>query len=173
MALTTLKEQESIDWGRLFHSISQDFEERIVEEKKYRISSLFESGSCLITPQVEEIKPSSLIDEIKRVLEFYHNNFYEIRDETAIIDFLLQRISIVKYLFEAPQKISEYFGDHQGLALEIIRDPEGAYEELFLYIKTNLEPDDALNRLDKLDKEWFLNIPQQEILDFNINFEFI
>lgn len=172
MELSTLpREQKSINWVINFPPSSPSFEEQSIEKIKGRIWLPFESSLVILAPK--EIRSASLTDEIKQLFEFYHTNFSEIRNEVEIVDFLLARVSVVKYLFEAPQKIFEYFGENQGLALEIIRDPEGEYEELFLYIKTNLEPDDALNCLDKLDKEWFLNIPQQEILDFNINFEFI
>ena len=88
---------------------------------------------------------------------------YTFRGRTEILEFLTQHPFLVPVLLEAPEKIHQYFPDSQ-LFLEVIPDPEIIdYVLLVLSILINLDPNDAVDRLHQLDKDWWLNNTTHEV----------
>jgi len=70
--------------------------------------------------------------------------------------FLQAHPFLAPLLLKVHRKIFEYFGSSPEVALEVVTDPEGMDDrELFVFICTGLPPDEALSRLDQLDKEWW------------------
>ncbi|GFP27741.1 hypothetical protein HKBW3S43_00562 [Candidatus Hakubella thermalkaliphila] len=49
-------------------------------------------------------------------------------------------------------------GQVVNIHLELHRDPDEDFEELFVVIETNLSPELSLDLLDRFDEEWFLDI---------------
>jgi hypothetical protein len=93
--------------------------------------------------------------KISQIKEIYHfRNPSEIDDyiysnRSLLIDFLLT---------EAPLKIREFFPKAK-LELELFTNPEATeYKELFICIKNDLGPKEAIKQLNKLDMEWWLDI---------------
>jgi hypothetical protein len=91
-----------------------------------------------------------------------------------ISNFLNNHISIINYLYEAPDVIRGKFGD-VNLNLELVFDPEieGDEGELFLNIETDLSPKEAVKKLDIIDEEWLLKRASEDIGMFNLSLEFI
>ena len=88
---------------------------------------------------------------------------YTFRGYTEVLQFLEQYPFLVPVLLEAPDKIRHYFPDCQ-LFLEVSIDPEIIdYVLLVLSILMNLDPDEAVNRLHQLDKDWWLNNTTHEV----------
>jgi len=84
---------------------------------------------------------------------------YVLRREEEVYDFLINDYFLFSFLSEAYDKINNYFEESSKVFLEVVTDPEIEDEELLISIHTNLRPDEAFNRLSRLDKEWWLNTP--------------
>jgi len=97
-----------------------------------------------------------------------------LRNKEEISTFLESHSEIGTYLYEAERIIHKYFPD-DNLEAELITDFEPEITDqkktLFLYIVTNLEPQKALDKLEKIDEEMFDNL-QADSQFFNINLEF-
>jgi hypothetical protein len=88
---------------------------------------------------------------------------YTFREQTEVLQFLKQYPFLIPVLLEAPEKIRHYFPDCQ-LFLEVSIDPEIIdYVLLVLSILINLDPDEAVDRLHQLDKDWWLNSTTHEV----------
>jgi hypothetical protein len=64
---------------------------------------------------------------------------------------------VTEVLMEAPAHIIKLFGQ-VPLNLEVVHDPEEDFELLFIEIKTDLPAGRAIDLLDTLDDEWWLNV---------------
>ena len=88
------------------------------------------------------------------------------------IEEVLQFIGLHPYLLpllsEAPEHIYSIFRRDVELVLELHKDPEEAYDELFVVIKTKRT--DAVELLEKLDK-WFLRIAKDVYNKLNFTVE--
>jgi hypothetical protein len=66
-----------------------------------------------------------------------------------------------KYLFpilvEAKEKILPIFGENVRLCLELHRDPEEGWDELFIIIKSEYSTEEAIRLENRLAEEWFLD----------------
>ncbi len=82
--------------------------------------------------------------------------FFVVDDRSAVRSFVIQRPFLVPLLFEAYQEISLYFGN-ASLQLKLITDPEDDSRRLTVTIMTSLSPDDAVERLQQLDEQWWLD----------------
>jgi hypothetical protein len=84
--------------------------------------------------------------------------FYTLREKPEILEFLEKHPFLLPPLLEAPDKIRRHFPREQ-LFLQVVPDPEiFDYVHLVLSILTNIDPDDAVSRLNQLDKEWELGL---------------
>ncbi|MBE9094176.1 hypothetical protein [Tychonema sp. LEGE 07203] len=83
---------------------------------------------------------------------------YTWRGKTEILDFLEKHHFLIPVLLEAPDKISNYFLNAQ-LFLECVTDPEGIDDDMLeLAICMNLEPDEAVDKLNQFQDNWWLNL---------------
>jgi len=112
-------------------------------------------------------------------LEYLHreltllNRIYTFRKPSEVSDFLSDNVYLVPLLVEAYGKIREYFPSAK-LILEVVADPEADKEkELVIFIRTNLPPDEALDRLELLDRNWWLDasLDSDEKLCIHVEFE--
>lgn len=149
--------------------------EETVEIKKFPFLIFPFLSSTEIIGEIERLYPTALSDQVETVLEYLEENNCEIRNRFEIRKFLLTQPHIIQYLWKAIEKIFEYFEKNQKTALELVFDPEIEKDEgeLFFNIITNLEPEEALSRLDEIDEKWFLLDVIQKVSNFNLNLEFI
>lgn len=83
---------------------------------------------------------------------------YTFRRPMEVSEFLEARPFLVPLLVEAHDKIGEYFEPQPEVVLEVVADPEADDErELFAFIQTSLLPEEALDRLERLDDDWWLD----------------
>ena len=84
---------------------------------------------------------------------------YALREPERVWQFLEKHPFLVPLLLEAPTEINHHFpGD--SLSLEVAIDPESASsddDELVLQIATNIEAEESVDRLWKLDEAWWIN----------------
>ncbi len=89
-------------------------------------------------------------------IELLRVNF-NFRDENQVIQFLRSHRHLNQILNDSVEIIQVYFPESK-LSLRVIADPEEENsKQLVLYIGCNLEPEEALIQLDKLDEDWWLD----------------
>lgn len=96
---------------------------------------------------------------------------YLIKEENELILFLVKNDFLNNILIEAKSKVINKFGQNIELFLEVHKDYEENYEELFIVIKAFMSPGEMLILLNELDEEWFLNIMDSTKGKLNITVE--
>lgn len=88
------------------------------------------------------------------------SQYYIIADEAELCDFIDKFNYPIDFLVDAALIIKKFFGTSTKIELSLQYDPNLVDDEgLFASIKTNLPVEDALNKVDYLDVNWF--IPNQ------------
>lgn len=122
-----------------------------------------------------EIYSSLIVDDSSLILTIILNEItkkYIIHNKEEVSDFLYRHQELFLILLEAEKKIKEYFFNGQ-LSLKIITDPEIAnWETLMITIHTQLEVDQAFDRLKQLDNDWWLDVFAQVGNKLNIHIDF-
>lgn len=84
---------------------------------------------------------------------------FEYRNERAVLSFLRINPFLNSILRDAPTHIAECFGSDSSVALAVFSDPdEPTADQLFLHIRARMSVDEALDRLDRLYDEWWLDV---------------
>ena len=100
------------------------------------------------------------------------NDMYTFRHPDVIQEYLNSNELLHPILAEAVDKIEHFFPE-AFLFLEVISNPEEESDtHLVIFIKTNVPPTEAVEKLDQLDEEWFLNLPADIMKQLSINLEF-
>lgn len=99
------------------------------------------------------------IREIKTNIRLLDTDYYLLVNPQEIEEFLFSHDHLFDFLFEARNRILEYF-EHavESIHLELQQDPEEDCQQLFVIIETKLPSDKALSLLNILDDKWWLNI---------------
>jgi hypothetical protein len=98
------------------------------------------------------------LEEIIHTASSYKlEELYEYRNSDEVIDYLQSHPELINFLQESYCYLLKHFGTTAKIALEVVRDPEAQSKQLIVYVNTSLTIDEALNRLDSLDSEWFLD----------------
>jgi len=99
---------------------------------------------------------------------------YVFRDRGEVIGFLESHAFLVSLLLEAYSKIRSYFPEYPQVILEVVTDPEVPDDnQLVASIKTNLSPNEALEKLDSFDSEWWLRSMDRARGELCISVEFL
>lgn len=99
---------------------------------------------------------------------------YRLRRRTEVTEFLTDNSFLLPVLGEAYEQIRNHFGKSTQITLEVVTDPEVAGDqELAIFIRTNLSPDKAFEKLEQLGEEWWLDTPfnVREKLCIDVEFE--
>ena len=127
------------------------------------------SATIFLTPTQtrtpwETTNLQSFFDLILEELWKYPNIFeqlaasYQIENPPEAEAFLKEYSSLIPLLREAVPQVRLIFGTDVRLTLQVVHDPEVADEsELTVYIHTNLPVEEAMDKLSRLDEEWFLD----------------
>jgi len=99
---------------------------------------------------------------------------YIFRNQSEVMNFAVNNSSLLQPLHEAWDQIRNYFGESVQAVLEVVTDPEFIEDqELVIFIRTDLSPDEALEKLEQIDSAWLLNVPADVRKKLCINVEFI
>lgn len=83
---------------------------------------------------------------------------YIFREPKEVSRFLEDNPFLILLLLEAYGQIERYFEPYPQVFLEVVTDPEASDDhELFALIYTSLTPNEALDRLDRFDRDWWLD----------------
>ena len=99
-----------------------------------------------ITETSVTLQPQKLIRELE--------NLYIFDNPKEIRNFLLTNEYLIDILFEAPSHIHTIFGQ-VPIHLELDRDPEEGWEELFIVIRSPFPAKKAMELENQLKEEWF------------------
>ncbi len=101
------------------------------------------------------------------------NRLYEFRDD-RVVRYLEKHPPLASVLKEAHERIRKYFGQDARVVLDAIKDSEmDDNERLFAFVQTNLSADDALDRLDELYEQWWLDRLSMVQPKMSIDVEFV
>ena len=84
---------------------------------------------------------------------------YTFREKTEVLDFLEKHPFLIPLLLEAHPHIRQHFPE-SPLFLEYVPDPEIDDPQLVVYVVTNLDPEEALDRMD-LFYDWWVKVPNR------------
>lgn len=101
-------------------------------------------------------------------------NMYIYRNFLEITEFLKDNLFLTPLLLQANEKIREYFPLSE-LVLEVVVDREdtNGEEELVIFICTNLSPEEALDKLEALYRDWWLDVSFDFKEKISINLELV
>ena len=99
--------------------------------------------------------------------------WYRLPAPESVRRFIRQHVALASLLVEAIDPLTQFFGPAPRVSLRLVSDPEVEdWDELFAYIQVSVSPEEALERLRKLDEEWFLDRLDRAAGQFNFNLEF-
>jgi hypothetical protein len=87
------------------------------------------------------------------------------------LEYLNQHPMLYPYIVESIEKIKAIFGSYIELELRLRIDPEIANAQtLYCYIWVTMTVDEALDKLDKFDDEYYLKLPEKikDYLNYNV-----
>lgn len=123
--------------------------------------------------QVIGIEREGLLQFYETILGPPLEQVYTLRERAEVMPFLERYPFLTSLLLEAYSKVKEYFPDSQAF-LEIVGDPEETDDDqLVLFIATNSDPDEALERLDQFDENWWLDALDRAQGKLGISVEFV
>lgn len=96
---------------------------------------------------------------------------YAVRKPSQVTSLLLRDPYLTGIVAEAPSRILRCF-PRAGLILEVRNDPEVTRQQLLIFIRTDLPPDDALDSLELLEDDWWLAVLPEVAGRLCINLEF-
>ena len=90
----------------------------------------------------------------------YLEELYIFKNPKEIKEFLIRNDDMIEVLIEAPENIRRIFGEFP-IYLELHHDPEEDWDELFIVIKSDYSPQEAVELEDRFFEEWFANLPDR------------
>ena len=113
------------------------------------------------------IKSGDILEQIKKKYSIPESNLSDVEQ------FLDKHQDIANLVLEAYNKIRDFFTS-ETLLLELISDIsiEGG-EELFVYIQTRLSVEEAVEKMNDFDEQWFLDQLSRTKGLFNFNLRFL
>lgn len=85
------------------------------------------------------------------------DDLYSYRNRADVVNFLWTNPFLVDFLFQAHRQIRVYFHAGSEICLDLHRDPEEDYDELFVVIMSPYSSQKARELMSRLRKEWFLD----------------
>ncbi|MEW6409980.1 MAG: hypothetical protein AB1488_07695 [Nitrospirota bacterium] len=101
-----------------------------------------------LTETSKTLQPLRLIEKLE--------DLYTFDNPKEIKNFLLTNDYLIEILFEASDHIYRIFGQFP-IHLELHRDPEEGWDELFIVIKSTYSAEESIRLENRLAEEWFLN----------------
>ncbi len=100
---------------------------------------------------------------------------YMLRGFVEVKVFLDANPFLIPILLQAHPVIRRCFSSTTQAVLEVVHDPEGgaANDELFVFIQTAEEAEEALAKLDRLDREWWIDASEQVQCRMTISVEYV
>ena len=167
----------SVVFDKILSLFQSDFEyETVVDEVSMQrnlaeTSTILHSAGSLIryAIQIKLEDTSATFRDIEYINLLKKD--YLFKEAKEIETYLWNNKFLLDILLEAHLQITNIFGRSSELYLELHRDYEEDFEELFIIIKAPFEPAQMLNLLDRLDDDWFLDITDKTQGKLNVTVE--
>jgi hypothetical protein len=99
---------------------------------------------------------------------------YFFRRPSEVKEFLEASPFLKPLLVEAYERIGNCFGPKPEVVLEVVTDPEADDDrQLFAFIQTSLPSEQALDKLDRLDDDWWLDAADRSEGKLCLHVEFV
>ena len=150
--------QQTYGHSTVFHNFSSpfqtlNFEDEVSDYIGRERSLNFVDEVNLQRKSVETSAILRVIEDIKLL-----NDVYIFKQAKGIEPYLWNNRFLLDILFEAYEQIINIYGKSVELFLELHRDYEEDFEELFIVIKSSFSPTVAREMMDMLDETWFLDV---------------
>lgn len=135
------------------------------------------SGNVDTSPAIEAMQ-EQVIDVTSTTIGISLNQsgvleqLYTFRDPAIVHLFLHQHPHLISLLLEAISHIRKYFPDQQTF-LEVISNPEAVSSQLVAIIVETSSPDEAFERLERFDNEWWISAVGRAKGKLCVNVEFV
>ncbi len=117
---------------------------------------------------------TSISSTIDKAVSFLLAQGVRVENHTDVTSFLASNYGVVANLYDAVDKVEEYFGN-SDLEIGVFSDPEDNDDmpELYLEVSTTETPEEANSILSRLNREWILASGDQDLLSINVTLKFI
>lgn len=137
-----------------------------IEHSSHNLHSLLNLINYIYQDKTSSTYPTSDLLSLER--------HYIFRNRSEVMGFAVNNSFLLQTLHEAYNQIRNYFGESVQAVLEVVADPEFFEDqELVIFIRTDLSPDEALKKLEQIDNAWFLNVPADVRKKLCVTVEFI
>jgi len=100
--------------------------------------------------------------------------WYDFRDYAAVRGYLRDHPSLCDVLEEAREKIARFFGPDVDLILDLVTGFEADDDKrLFVFVQTDLAVNEALDRLDALYEQWWIDALSRVSPKLSIDVEYL
>lgn len=97
--------------------------------------------------------------------------FYDLRESEETLDFITKNSFLLQWLLPLYFKVRGHFPGSK-LYLEVVSDPELDDVRLVNFVKVDCDPSEAIERLDKFDRDWSSIAPKRVDQRLTITLEF-
>jgi len=132
----------------LMNQFEYRIETSVLLEQKIDLTKFWEVRPILQSAEISIILKTQ--EDIRRL-----ENLYTFENFTDIRRFLWIHQFLIEILFEAQKQIIGIFDEQITLSLDLHRDPEEGWDELFIVIKSPYSAEKAVELERKLFEEWF------------------
>lgn len=137
----------------------------------YYLDSISEltRNQSLTAEQIAKSKTTTVIEEINALPSKYQiSNFEEVKN------FLSKNRFLISLLEEIPNKIYQYYGSEQKIALEVFYEPDFPQSsELWASVLTELSAEEARSIMNKIDEDWWLENIERAKCKLNIGIDYV
>ncbi len=141
------------------------------KDSGYVLDSLSEitQNQSLSLEQIAKVHIKTIEEEFSSFARFY-----EIARVEDVKGFISRNSFLTSLLKEIPNKIHQYFGNNQRLALEVRYEPDfPSSSELWILVLTELPAKEARSIMNKFDKDWWLKNLNKANCKLNVGIEYV
>ncbi len=141
------------------------------KDSSYVLDSLSEitKNQSLTPEQIARVQIKTVNGEFSSLARCY-----EIAKVEDVKGFISRNSFLTPLLKEIPNKIYQYFGSSQKLALEVLHEPDFPQSsELWILVLTELSAKEARSIMNKFDKDWWLKNLYKADCKLNVGIEYV
>jgi hypothetical protein len=160
--MSFVTEPVKVEWDR--PPLQTSFQ-ATMERVREAVTSIYIPTTSSLTYHFDEsLSEDYLISVLDRLYLFQNYN--------SVYRFIKKNSFLTTLLFEAYSEIQSVFNENiLRLNVETVIDTETNEEKLYIFINTNLSPDEAYDALDLIDENWWIDNIHKSQFKMNIDLE--
>jgi hypothetical protein len=135
---------------------------RCVPADEVRASSWWSGLLSTLAPELRPVTYGNFTTVVEILNQCYTT------DPQPVTDFLLLHEGLPTVVLESLRRLRLMFGTDARVSLDLMRNPEEDYEELFALVESSVDSSAAFDALCRLDREWLLTLPAHTRALFNV-----